>query len=200
MPIDNLNRGSEMKLKTRVCAGLVFAFAVALSGCNQGAEQKKEGPTTSESSVKEGQPPSALAGIKKEVKETTEKVVEKVEETTEKVAENIEEKTDQAVGMIAKLANSGALLVPIETDGGPENNEGVGHYKEGHWEVSEKHFRKALEANSELPEAHYNLALTLDKLDKHQEATNHFETALDLDPDNPKIRDSEILQDHVGGS
>ena len=102
--------------------------------------------------------------------------------------------------MISKLANSGALLVPIETEGGPENNEGVGHYKEGHWDTAEKHFRKALETNPDLPEAHYNLALTLDKQNKHMDATNHFEAALDLDPDNPKIRDSEILQDHVGGS
>ena len=87
-----------MKTKIRAFGVVVSALVFVFLGCNQGAEQKKEGPASSKSSVQEGEPPSALAGIKQEVKETTDKVVEKVEEATEKVAENIEEKKRPGCG------------------------------------------------------------------------------------------------------
>ena len=99
---------------------------------------------------------------------------------------------------VGSLAHGGALMAPAEAAGAAENNEGVGHYKEGHWDVSEKHFNKAIEAGPDLAEAHYNLALTLDKLGNHGDATNQFRKALELAPDNPKIKDSQILKDHLG--
>lgn len=61
---------------------------------------------------------------------------------------------------------------------------------------------EAPSANGTLAEAHYNLdnlALALDKLGKHGEATAHFKMALELAPEDPKIRDSGILKTHVGG-
>jgi len=39
----------------------------------------------------------------------------------------------------------------------------------------------------------------LDKLGNHGEATNHFTMALDLAPEDPRLKDSEILKAHVGG-
>ena len=93
----------------------------------------------------------------------------------------------------------GALLASEGVVGAEDNAEGVNHYQQGHWDVAQEHFNKALAANPDLPEAHYNLALALDNLGNHGEATNHFQTALDLDPENPYIRDSEILKAHVGG-
>ncbi len=92
-----------------------------------------------------------------------------------------------------------ALLAPDDAAGAEENKEGVDHYQQGHWEVAQEHFQKAIAANANLAEAHYNLALTLDKLGHHGEATTHFQKALDLAPDNPSIKDSGILQAHVGG-
>ena len=92
-----------------------------------------------------------------------------------------------------------ALLASGEGQGVGENNEGVNHYEQGHWDVAQEHFQKALAANAGLAEAHYNLALTLDKLGNHGEATKHFKMALDNAPDNPSIRDSGILQAHIGG-
>ncbi len=92
----------------------------------------------------------------------------------------------------------GALMAEVSEPGAAENNEGVGHYKEGHWKVSLKHFEEAVTAGPKLAEAHYNMALTLDKLGDHGGATTHFGEALKLAPDNPKIKDSQILKDHLG--
>lgn len=93
----------------------------------------------------------------------------------------------------------GALLATDGAAGAAENAEGVNHYQQGHWDVAQEHFNKALAINSDLPEAHYNLALALDKLGNHGEATNHFKMALNLAPEDPYIRDSAILKAHVGG-
>jgi len=93
----------------------------------------------------------------------------------------------------------GALLATAGIAGAEENNEGVNHYQQEHWDVAQEHFNKALAINADLPEAHYNLALALDKLGNHSEATNHFKTALELAPEYPGIRDSKILKAHVGG-
>ncbi len=93
----------------------------------------------------------------------------------------------------------GAFLATAGADGAKENDEGVNHYQQGHWDVAQEHFNKALAINADLPEAHYNLALALDKLGNHGEATNHFKMALNLAPEDPRIKDSEILKAHVGG-
>lgn len=92
-----------------------------------------------------------------------------------------------------------ALSASEEAVGAGHNNEGVTHYEKGHWDVAQEHFKKAVGENAKLAEAHYNLALALDKLGNHGEATNHFKMALGLAPDNPSIKDSGILQAHVGG-
>ncbi|MDT7040973.1 tetratricopeptide repeat protein [Candidatus Nitronereus thalassa] len=92
-----------------------------------------------------------------------------------------------------------ALSAPDGVAGADDNNEGISHFQQGHFDVAQEHFQKAVSANSNLAEAHYNLALTLDKLGNHGEAANHFKTALDLAPDNPSIKDSAILQAHVKG-
>ncbi|MFQ5443559.1 MAG: tetratricopeptide repeat protein [Nitrospinales bacterium] len=112
--------------------------------------------------------------------------------------EEKQEETNKSEVDIGNLATGGALMAEETEAGASENNKGVAHYKEGHWDVAEKHFREAIEANSNLAEAHYNLALALDKLGNHGDATSQFKTALDLAPDNPKISDSQILKDHIG--
>ncbi len=93
----------------------------------------------------------------------------------------------------------GALLATEGVGGAEENAEGVNHYQQEHWDVAQEHFNKALATNADLPEAHYNLALALDKLGNHGEATNHFTMALNLAPEDSRIKDSEILKAHVGG-
>ena len=93
----------------------------------------------------------------------------------------------------------GALLATEGAAGAAENDEGVNHYQQEHWDVAQEHFNKALAINADLPEGHYNLALALDKLGNHGEATKHFKMAVNLAPEDPRIKDSGILKAHVGG-
>ncbi|MDD9819596.1 MAG: tetratricopeptide repeat protein [Nitrospira sp.] len=95
-------------------------------------------------------------------------------------------------------AEPAALMASADVDGAEANNEGVEHYQQGHWDVAQEHFQKAVAANAELAEAHYNLALALDKQDKHREAVTHFQMALDHGSDNPDIANSGILKAHLG--
>lgn len=94
--------------------------------------------------------------------------------------------------------HGGALMAPQDTAGSKENQEGVAHFEQGHWDAAQDHFLNALAVNPDLAEAHYNIALTLDKLGKHGEATEHFQVALDLAPNDPRIQDSSILKAHLG--
>ena len=96
-------------------------------------------------------------------------------------------------------AMEGALLATAGSAGAKENDEGVTHFQQEHWDVAQEHFNKALAINPDLPEGQYNLALALDKLGNHGEATNHFKMALNLAPEDPRIKDSGILKAHVGG-
>lgn len=109
------------------------------------------------------------------------------------------EGSDESKMEMAKSGEPMALSASEEALGAGHNNEGVTHYQQSHWDVAQEHFQKALAENAKLAEAHYNLALALDKLGNHGEATNHFKTALELGSDNPAIKDSGILQAHVGG-
>lgn len=105
----------------------------------------------------------------------------------------------ESPGMEEPAQVAGALMAPAGVAGAAENDEGVNHFQQGHWDVAQEHFTKAIAANADLPEAHYNLALALDKAGNHGEATNHFKKALELAPGDPKIANSKILQAHVGG-
>ena len=91
-----------------------------------------------------------------------------------------------------------ALMSPASSPGRADNDEGVGHYKQGHWDVATDWFKKAVKADANLAEAHYNLALSLDKMGKHEDATAAFKKAADLAPANPTIKDSPILKKHLG--
>ena len=52
--------------------------------------------------------------------------------------------------------------------------------------------------NPLLVEAHFNAALALHQLDRHQEATRYFQQAGVLDPENQSIIDSTLYRNHVG--
>ena len=91
-----------------------------------------------------------------------------------------------------------ALKAPAGAGDEGHNAEGIKHYNKGHWKKAAQHFRGAVKADPKLAEAHYNLALSLDKLGNHREATQFFGSAFKLAPDNPAIAGSKILKDHLG--
>ncbi len=91
-----------------------------------------------------------------------------------------------------------ALMAPAGSLGRADNDEGVSHYKQGHWDVASDWFKKAIKADPNLAEASYNLALSLDKMGKHEDATASFKKAAELAPTNPAIKDSPILKKHLG--
>jgi len=90
------------------------------------------------------------------------------------------------------------LVAPASSAARMENDEGVGHYQQGHWDVAMEHYQKAAKADPNSAVVHYNVALTLDKMGKHEDATASFKKALELAPNDPAIKDSEILKKHVG--
>jgi tetratricopeptide (TPR) repeat protein len=89
------------------------------------------------------------------------------------------------------------LVTPASSAARMENDEGVGHFQQGHWDVAMEHYQKAVKADPNSAVVHYNMALTLDKMGKHEDATASFKKALDLAPNDPAIKDSEILKKHV---
>lgn len=149
--------------------GLLFLTALVWSGCDSGQDVQEPTPEPT------------------------------VETTPAPMTENAPPPATEPPSMEGTAEANGALMVAAEVPGAAENNEGVNHYQQQHWDKAQEHFAKAVEANANLAEAHYNLALALDKLEKHPEATDHFKKALELAPDNPMIAGSKILQAHVGG-
>ena len=99
------------------------------------------------------------------------------------------------------LADMGKEAFPLKAAAGAKAethiNEGIVHYEQGHWDVAKKHFTEAEKADPKSAEAHYDLALTLDKAGDHAGATQHFQKAHDLGKDNAEIHNSEILKKHL---
>ncbi len=90
-----------------------------------------------------------------------------------------------------------ALMTASDSKAHASNSEGIKHYNQGHWDKAVEHFTKAVEADPASGEAHYNLALALDKSDQHKAAAMEFKKAQDLGKDNPDIQNSKILLGHV---
>lgn len=78
-------------------------------------------------------------------------------------------------------------------------SDGNGHYALGHHDAAADEYERALTADPNSAEAHFNLALALDQMGHHEEAAVHFEEASRLGANNPAITGSEILKKHLGG-
>ena len=98
----------------------------------------------------------------------------------------------------ADMSETAPALMPAEGSKAESAiTEGVAHYNKGHWDVAEKHFKEAVKADPQSAEAHYDLALALDKVGNHTAASEHFKKAQELGKDNPDIQNSPILHGHL---
>ena len=59
---------------------------------------------------------------------------------------------------------------------------GVGYMQKGSYEYALEKFRRAIELDSDYPDAHYAIALLYDKLGRPKSAKQHFEEAISLNP------------------
>lgn len=85
----------------------------------------------------------------------------------------------------------------ISKEAASKNDEGVSHLVQKHWDTAAGFFKEAIAVDPSFAEAHFNLALCLDKTGKHGDATQHFKKAKQLASGNSKIVDNKILKDHV---
>ncbi len=92
-----------------------------------------------------------------------------------------------------------ALMSPgsVTGDAASKNNEGVDHLVQGHYDVALDFFKEALAAKPNFAEAHFNMAVSLDGMGKHAEATNAFKKAKEFGGNNQKIVESTILKKHL---
>lgn len=99
------------------------------------------------------------------------------------------------------LADMGKDAAPLKAPAGSKAEShisaGIEHYAKGHWDVAKKHFSEAEKADPQSAEAHYDLALALDKSGDHKSAVEHFQRAQSLGKDNMEIQQSEILKKHL---
>jgi Tfp pilus assembly protein PilF len=99
------------------------------------------------------------------------------------------------------LADMGKTAEPLKAPAGSKAeshiNAGIEHYGMGHWDVAKNHFVEAEKADPQSAEAHYNVALVLDKTGDHGGATAHFKRAQELGKNNADIQNSNILKKHV---
>jgi len=94
----------------------------------------------------------------------------------------------------AAVGSQEALRAPDTSPGHADNAEGIEYYTQGQWDLAAHHFRKAILADPGLAEAHFNLALAMDKLAKPHDARAAFKKAVELAPDDQRMKDASILK------
>ncbi|MCA9463627.1 MAG: tetratricopeptide repeat protein [Nitrospira sp.] len=103
-------------------------------------------------------------------------------------------------GMLGCATDKPAPLVALEPP--PNANElartllveGNQLFMEGRWEAARRQFQLAIEQQSDLAEAHYNLALSLDRLGETAKAKKHYIEAANLAPGHKVIWNSPPLR------
>jgi len=97
----------------------------------------------------------------------------------------------------AEMNQAGPLHTQKGSAATKHNEEGIKHYTAGHWDVAKEHFIDSVMADPKSAEAHYNVALVMDKLGDHAGATEHFKMAKDLGKHNSEIQNSAVLKAHL---
>ena len=102
------------------------------------------------------------------------------------------------IGGCATTSGPLATLPMVSPGASQLNLTGIQEYNQGNWEAAKEKFESAIQADPILPEAHFNLGLTLHKLELHDQATDHFRRAGELAPENQEIVDSTVYRNHLG--
>jgi len=102
-------------------------------------------------------------------------------------------------GSVIGLAS--AAVAPLTTESGSpaamHNQSGMQAYNQGAWEKAYGHFQIANQKDPQSAVVHYNLGLALHKIEEHQDAAYHFQKAAELGPNQSRIQQSNILQEHL---
>jgi Flp pilus assembly protein TadD len=105
-------------------------------------------------------------------------------------------------GGCAGRAAKTTTVLPAPAGTKPETaallERGNGLFASQDWAGAEEAFRRTITADAGLAEAHYNLAVTLDRMGKRAEAKKHYIEAANLAPGHKVIWDSPPLQTHKG--
>ena len=78
------------------------------------------------------------------------------------------------------------------------NLEGIQFYNQEKWEEAKEKFERALQVDDTIAEVHFNLALSLHKLGRHEEAKKEFQRAGELLPDSKQIVETAVYRNHLG--
>jgi len=73
-------------------------------------------------------------------------------------------------------------------------NEGTRLFREGQWEGARQQFQSAVQQQGDLAEAHYNLALSMERMGDQAGAKKHYIEAANLAPGNKVIWNSPPLR------
>jgi Flp pilus assembly protein TadD len=82
----------------------------------------------------------------------------------------------------------------IKPEAAAQLDRGNGLFASRDWTGAEQAFRQAIAADPGVAEAHYNLAIALDRMGKQAEAKKHYIEAANLAPGNKVIWDSPPLR------
>lgn len=73
-------------------------------------------------------------------------------------------------------------------------HEGNERFAQGRWGAAQIYYERAIQLAPQLAEAHYNLALVLERLGRHEEARDHYIEAANLAPGHKVIWNSPPLR------
>ncbi len=90
------------------------------------------------------------------------------------------------------------VIKPLSgTKGAGAINNGVHQFNQGKLDTALSHFQQALKKNPRSGVAHYNLALTYNRLGKSDQAAKHFQKASEFGRGNTFIQNSSILKQYT---
>jgi Flp pilus assembly protein TadD len=98
---------------------------------------------------------------------------------------------------VAVPSTETALMAAAGSPGQAANDAAVAQYKQGKLQAAVAGFQKAAKADPKSAEAQYNLGLSFDQMEKHDEAAAAFKEATALAPENPIIKNSAIAKKHT---